>query len=56
MTGSESEADARRWATLTPEALADEIEANRRAERRLVTIAVVALVVTGVLLLLRDLW
>lgn len=51
-----SEADAHRWAALTPDALADEIEANRRGEHHLVTIALVALAVTAVLLVLRGLW
>lgn len=51
-----SDADARRWATLTPDALADEIAANRRGERRLVAIALVAAVVTAALLVLRGLW
>jgi hypothetical protein len=51
-----SDADARRWATLTPEALADEIETNRRSERRLVAVALVAVAVTAVLLVLRGLW
>jgi len=54
MSGSDSA--ARRWATLTPEALADEIETNRRGERRLVVIALVAVVVTAAVLLLRGLW
>lgn len=45
--------DARWWATLTPDALEDEIRSNRRAERRLLVVTMlVALVVTvGVLLL-----
>lgn len=51
-----TDADARRWATLTPDALADEIESNRRSERRLLAISLVALVVTGALLVLRGLW
>jgi len=51
-----TDADARRWATLTPEALTDEIEANRRDERRLVVVALVAVAVTAVLLVLRGLW
>ncbi|MDM7854498.1 hypothetical protein [Cellulomonas alba] len=51
-----TDADARHWATLTPDALADEIAQNRRSERRLVTIALVALAVTAVLLVARGLW
>ncbi len=47
--------DARRWATLAPEALQDEIRSNRRSERLLmVLVAVVSAAVTGVVLLLHG--
>ena len=45
--------DARWWATLSPDALEDEIRSNRRSERRLlVVVALVSLAITiGALLL-----
>jgi hypothetical protein len=46
---------ARWWATLSPDALQDEIRSNRRAERRLlVVVAVVSLAVTVAALLLHG--
>jgi hypothetical protein len=47
--------DARWWATLSPDALEDEIRSNRRAERRLlVVIAVTSLAITALALLLHG--
>ncbi|AEE46802.1 hypothetical protein [Cellulomonas fimi] len=43
------------WATLDHDALVDEIEVNRRAERRLVPVALTAGALTVVVLLLRVL-
>lgn len=40
-----------RWATLTPEALTDEIEQNRRSERWLTVATVAAAVLTVAVLL-----
>ena len=58
MSGSHRAApgdDARWWATLTPDALDDEIRSNRRSERRLlVVVALVSLAVTVVALLLHG--
>jgi hypothetical protein len=58
MSGSHRAApgdDARWWATLSPDALEDEIRSNRRAERRLlVVIAVTSLAITLVALLLHG--
>jgi hypothetical protein len=47
--------DARRWATLTPDALEDEIRSNARSERRLLlVVTVVAVAVTAAALLLHG--
>ena len=47
--------DARSWATLSPDALEDEIRSNRRSERRLLlVVAVVSLAVTVAALLLHG--
>ncbi|WP_456789432.1 hypothetical protein [Cellulomonas sp. P5_C5] len=47
--------DARWWATLSSDALEDEIRSNRRTERRLlVVVALVSLAVTVVALLLHG--
>ena len=47
--------DARWWATLSPDALQDEIRSNRRSERRLLVVTVlVSLAVTAVALLLHG--
>jgi len=58
MSGSHRAApgdDARWWATLSPDALEDEIRSNRRAERRLlVVVAVTSLAITLVALLLHG--
>lgn len=50
-----SRSDESHWASLTPEALRDEIRANARAERRLLVIGAVSAGVTLVLVLLRAL-
>jgi hypothetical protein len=47
--------DAQWWATLTPDALQDEIRSNRRAERRLlVVVGLVSLAITVAALLLHG--
>ena len=47
--------DVRWWATLTPQALRDEIRSNARRERRLLrVVAAVALGLTGGVLLLHG--
>jgi hypothetical protein len=47
--------DARRWATLSPDALEDEIRSNARTERRLLlVVALVSAAVTVVVLLLHG--
>jgi hypothetical protein len=47
--------DARWWATLSPDALEDEIRSNRRSERRLlVVVTLVSLAVTAVALLVHG--
>ena len=47
--------DARWWATLSPDALQDEIRSNRRSERRLlVVVALVSLAITVAALLLHG--
>ena len=52
---SDASPDEQVWATLTDEALADEIRSNRRSERRLlVVVALVAGACTIVVLLLHG--
>ena len=47
--------DARRWATLTPDALEDEIRSNAGSERRLLlVVTVVAVAITAAALLLHG--
>ena len=47
--------DARRWATLTPDALEDEIRSNGRSERRLLlVVGLVSVAITAVALLLHG--
>jgi len=47
--------DARRWATLTPAVLEDEIRSNARAERRLlVAVGLVSVAITVVALILHG--
>lgn len=43
----------RRWATLTPDALEDEIETNRRAERWVVVASAVGALTTAVAVVLQ---
>ncbi|WP_019136190.1 hypothetical protein [Cellulomonas massiliensis] len=43
----------RYWATLTDEALRDEIEANRRSERWMLGVGLISLLVTGAVVLAR---
>lgn len=58
MTGAHRAAagdDARWWATLSPDALEDEIRSNTRAERRLLlVVALVATAVTVAVLVLHE--
>ena len=47
--------DARWWATLSPDALQDEIRSNRRSERRLLVLTLlISLTVTAAALLLHG--
>lgn len=46
--------DAAEWASLTPEALRDEIRANRRAELRLMVLGILAMAITATVLVLRG--
>ncbi|WP_456846879.1 hypothetical protein [Cellulomonas sp. P5_C6] len=47
--------ESRRWATLTPDALEDEIRSNRRSERRLlVVVGLVSVAITVAALLLHG--
>jgi hypothetical protein len=47
--------DARWWATLSPDALQDEIRSNRRSERLLLlVVAAISLAITGAALLLHG--
>jgi len=47
--------DARRWATLTPDALEDEIRSNARSERRLLlVVGLVSVAITALALLLHG--
>jgi hypothetical protein len=46
--------DAVEWASLTPEALRDEIRANRRAELRLMVLGILAMAITATVLVLRG--
>ena len=47
--------DARRWATLTPDALEDEIRSNARSERRLLlVVGLVSVAITALPLLLHG--
>ncbi|WP_421743374.1 hypothetical protein [Cellulomonas sp.] len=58
MTGAHRAAagdDAQWWATLSPDALEDEIRSNARSERRLLlVVALVATAITVVVLLLHE--
>lgn len=58
MTGAHRAAagdDARWWATLSPDALDDEIRSNARTERRLLlVVALVAAAITVAVLLLHE--
>jgi hypothetical protein len=58
MTGAHRAApgdDARWWATLSPDALEDEIRSNARSERRLLlVVALVATAVTVAMLVLHE--
>jgi hypothetical protein len=46
--------DERAWATLTPDALEDETRQNQRGERRLLTLGLVAALVTAAMLVLHQ--
>jgi DNA polymerase III psi subunit len=47
-------AQAADWASLTPEALQDEIDTNARHERRVLVVAALAAALTGLALVLRT--